>query len=176
MRKLTFEKILAAYMALAAVLALLLPSHFAIEHYAPINPSLIPLASWLRLTPGALPFLTTYFFSLTCLLPLVVVLLARHPQDKAMSPYQVPTLGRCIGATLIAIAVAGFMAVVMYSHITLDGTESSRGAIILYAAAVSRIGLTAAGPMVMGTIALVVYIAFVKVPRMWLGFRAGTFG
>ena len=67
MARLTFERILLIYMAIAALLALLTPTGFAVEDYAPINPSYVPFAGWLRRTPNALPYLTTYFFSLSLL-------------------------------------------------------------------------------------------------------------
>jgi hypothetical protein len=168
MARLTFERILLIYMAVAALLALLTPTGFAVEYYAPINPSYVPFAGWLRRTPNALPYLTTYFFSLSILLPLVVALLARHPQEAALPLYEVPTLGRCLAATFcLAAIVAGFI----YLHtITLDGTGTSRGAKFFYLISVSRLGLTIFGPLLMCFTALIAYLGLVKLPQIWHGF------
>ena len=176
MRQLTFEKILAAYLLFAAILAMLLPAGFAVENHTAIDPTFVPFAKWLRHTPGAQPLLSTYFLTLTAALPIVVSLLARHPQGEAKFQYHVPTLSQCIGATLAALAMIGLLGVGMYGHIVIDGTEQSSGGVIAHAAATSRFGLALAGPLFMASAALVFYIAFVKLPRMWWGCKTGTFG
>lgn len=174
--RLTFEKTLAGYLLIAAVLALLLPSPIAVENHLPVSPELVPFANWLRRTPNALPFLTTYFLLLTALLPLIVALLARNPQSAQQFNYRVPSLGRCLGATLVAAAILVLLAVGMYGDISIDGSRSNYGEALAYVAAVSRIGLAIVGPLLMGTLAIGIYAAFVKLPRMWWGLKAGAFG
>ncbi len=168
----TFERILAIYLVVAALLAVLLPSHFVVERYIPIDPSLIPFASLFSRTQNALPFLTTYFLVLLLPLPLVVALLARYPQEKSQLLHQVPTLGRCMGATLILCAIAGMLFAVHSA--TLDGTHSHRAVSFFYLAAVSRLGLMLIGPVLLGVSVLWAYMAFVRLPQIWRGFFAGT--
>lgn len=168
MQGLTFERVLAAYMAFAALLALVLPGQFAVELYMPVNPDLVPFASWLRRTPNALPYLTSYYLILTILLPIVVVLLARYPQQAMLPPFEVPTLGRCVLATLAIAAIICMF--VMLHDVTLDGSQRARGTSIFYISAISRLGLALVGPVVMGVASLVTYMAVVKLPKIWLGF------
>ena len=176
MRKFSFEYVLACYLALAAFLAIAIPRQFAIENYVGINPAFIPFAAWLRLTPGAMPYLTTYFLALTVLMPALVFLLARYPQDQKQFTYQVPTLLRCIGATLISFSLTAALVVFsIYAESASTDSVSSRGSII-NAAATSPLALAVAGPMLMSTFALMLYISIIKVPRMWLGLKTGTFG
>lgn len=175
MRNFTFERILAAYIALAAILAVVLPYGLRIEDLLPVSPSAIPFARWLSLAPSSLPFLSTYFFILSALVPVVVVGLAFNPQEAHHFTYAVPSLGRCVLASLFVVVIV----LLFWQGMFLDypPRETANGnARIAYYAAVSRFGLAVFGPLVMGTTALVAYIALVKLPSMWAGYRNNQFG
>ena len=176
MSKPTFGRILAAYMVVCSLLAFLIPTHFAVEQFIPIDPSLIPVAGWLRHTPRALPFLTSYFFMLTALLPFVVVALAHHPQPKEGFHYEIPTFIQCVGATLVAICLFLLFAASAYGDLSVDGVGHGRGQAFFYLSATSRFGLAMGGSALMGAFAVDLYLTFVKLPRMWLGLRSGRFG
>jgi hypothetical protein len=175
MRKFSFETLLACYLAFAALLAIVMPQQFAVENYIAINPAFIPFAAWLRLTPGAMPSLTAYFLTLAFLMPFLIFLLARYPQDQKQFSYQIPTLSRCIGATAISVIATTLVFFGMYGEFSSNGNGSSRGNIV-YAAATSPLALAIAGPLLMGVSVLMLYSLLIKLPRMWLGFRTGTFG
>ncbi len=174
-RKVTFERILAAYLALAAGLAFALPYELRIENLLPISTCAIPFSRWLSLAPGSLPFLSTYFLILSALVPFVVTGLALRPQEMNQLPCDVPSLKRCTFATLLLF----FSAILIWNVMFLDTApreDSHRNERIAYYASVSRLGLSVFGPLVMGTTALVSYLALVKIPRMWIGYRRNQFG
>ena len=176
MSKPTFGNILATYMAFCSVLALLIPTHAVLENYIPIDPNVVPVAGWLRNTPHALPYLTSYFSALTALLPFVLIAQAYYPQPKEAFHYNIPTLGQCVISTFLAICIFFLFAAVAYGDLSVDSNINTRGEAFFYIAATSRLGLAICGPLFMGASAIALHITFVKLPRMWLGLRTGRFG
>ena len=174
-RHFTFERILASYLLIAAALAVTIPSNLRLDKLLGIPVARIPFASWLSLSPESLSILPAYFLVLAALAPVVVIALAFHPQAPARFPYVIPSLDRCFVATLLVLILLPAMWHVMF----LDNPPNAGGyskARLAYHASVSRSALILFGPLMMGTVTLVAYLGFVKVPRMWLGYSRRQFG
>lgn len=174
-RNLTFERILASYLLVAAALAVAIPSSLSLDKLLGIPVRRIPFASWLSLSPKSLAILPTYFLVLAALVPFVVIALALRPQAPTRFPYAIPSLDRCLVATLLV----PILFITMWHVMFRDSPPNVGGyskAELFYYASVSRVALILLGPLMMGGVTLVAYIGLVKVPRMWLGYSRRQFG
>lgn len=166
--RINFSRICGGYLFAGFLIAVLIsPDYRGPDFLSPLL-ELVPFVSLFQSPVNHLSSIPIFFLAMWTLMPVVLFLLAKHPQ-KDLPIYANKSALTLLYVTALAIALFLLISSAFYLKAEMDSVVT-RGDAVIALASRYRFFLGVVGGAFMVTTAIAAYILFVLVPRLWIGY------
>ena len=163
--EINFSRVCGSYLWTGFLLAVFIPPEYRAPAYLTPLLERLPFVSLFQSPVNHLSSIPIFFLVMWMLMPVVLFLLAKHPQ-KDLPIYSNRSGLRLVYATAVAVAAFLLLASASYSKGEIS-SAAARGSAVILLAAKYRVFLGIVGSAFMVATAIFTYILFVLMPKLW---------